>query len=140
MMAAETQATADPVVAELARIRDRAEDEMRHVDRAPEDVPWSCEDVPRLLAALEAVLELHKPVVRCTSRPCDDHRFVSRGLLRPISWQEWRAEVDACTVCTATERQVCATCRNTCPDDDVWPCPTAAVISRALLGEEAGRG
>jgi hypothetical protein len=35
MMAAETQATADPVVAELARIRDRAEDEMRHVDRAP---------------------------------------------------------------------------------------------------------
>lgn len=51
---------ADPAAAYLAEAKQRAREEILCSDRAPEDPPWSCEDVPRLAAAVEVALARHQ--------------------------------------------------------------------------------
>ena len=87
------------------------------------------DDVPRLLAALDAVLGKHKPgriVVRggalCAAH--ENHRYFS------ITAAEARA-VDECPDCPATTFRVCDY------RGDPWPCPEYSAISAALLGEES---
>ena len=50
----------DAVAVYLAEARTRAERELRYICVAPEGPAWSCEDVPRLLGALEAVRAVHR--------------------------------------------------------------------------------
>jgi hypothetical protein len=94
----------------------------------------SAEDVPALLAALRAVLELHvrsdKPVR--THNLCRDH-----SALHHHSGRFPREVIEICPECVATEKYVCAHCHHECPDDDQWPCPTVQAITREL-GKGAG--
>jgi hypothetical protein len=53
---------ADPATAILAGIRERAEYAKEYMQGDP--MPLSLDDVPRLLAAVEAVLKEHQPVNR----------------------------------------------------------------------------
>ena len=116
----------DPLAASLDRIRA----ELRTFGA-------SNADAARLLAAVEAVLNLHcrseKPTR--THNVCGEH---ARRRPRAAFLPEWRKAVDACPDCTVTEKYVCDCCRHTCPDDDEWPCPTYRAISAALLGSQQG--
>ena len=51
-------ADTDLVAACLAEVRERANDEIQDIASSDEDITWSCQDVPRLLAAVEAALGL----------------------------------------------------------------------------------
>jgi hypothetical protein len=85
--------------------------------------------MPRLVAAVEAVLELHtrqdKPVL-CWDHVCDAHRD-KRGI--PV-----QPPPRDCPGCRFHEMRVCQYC--SCPNDE-WPCPTYRAITAALTGEEA---
>lgn len=95
----------------------------------------SAEDVPFLLGAIEAVLELHhrrdEPVK--TRHVCRVHAYLHHPS------PQWRSDVDSCPDCTVTEKRVCAepSCRHECPDDDDWPCPTVRAITAELTRQEA---
>jgi len=89
----------------------------------------------RLLAAIDAILELHRrsDVPSRTHSICMEHvqqrnDFSSRS--------EWREAVGTCPRCTVTEKWVCAepSCRHECPDDDGWPCPTVLAVTAELAG------
>lgn len=86
-------------------------------------------DVPRLLAAVEAVLKPHQrgPIVilgaLCPRH--ENHRYFSITAVEA-------ADVIACPECTATVRDSCAYCGPQVPRE---ACPVRAAISRALLGE-----
>ena len=85
--------------------------------------------MPRLLAAVERVLELHarqdKPVrswdldLRCAA-----HDW-TRNTIRSFD------AVRDCPDCRYTEYYACSHCR--CPDD-AWPCPTVRAITAARAG------
>jgi hypothetical protein len=94
----------------------------------------SARDVPRLLAAVEAVLKPHQPgriVVRGTlCKRHENHRYFS------ITGTE-AADVRACQECKATVFNSCAGCGHPVPLD---ACPVREAITAALTGEEAGRG
>ena len=91
--------------------------------------------MPRLLVAVERVLELHarqdKPVrswdldLRCAA-----HDW-TRNTIRSFD------AVRDCPDCRYSEYYACSHCR--CPDD-AWPCPTVRAITAALTGQEAGDG
>ncbi len=87
--------------------------------------------MPRLLAAVERVLELHarqdKPVrswdldLRCAA-----HDW-TRNTIRSFD------AVRDCPDCRYSEYYACSHCR--CPDD-AWPCPTVLAITAALAGDD----
>jgi len=127
----------DPASATLAGIRQRqalASDTSlgfgRMNERHEAMIKVTYEDTPRLLAAVEAVLERHarrdKPVL--TRHICAAHG--------PFGDDEGYSA--ACSACFITEKYVCATCRHICPDDDQWPCAEYLAITAALAGKEAG--
>jgi hypothetical protein len=112
---------ADPLTAELTAIRDREQ----------------ARDVPQLVAAVEAVLLLHRPVPvhelavdrhgkpRCGHDP-DDH-YEDDGMWYCKS----RSHGDRCATCTDTE------------DVDLWaewPCPTYRAIAGSLAREAVAGG
>lgn len=122
-------ADTDQVATYLAEVRERAAGEIRSVAYIPGDVRWSCNDIPRLLAAVEAVLKQHQPgrvviLGACCSRH-EAHRHFS------ITSTE-AADVSACPECSATVYVSCTGCGVDIPLNS---CPARTAISRALLGE-----
>jgi hypothetical protein len=93
--------------------------------------------MPLLLAAVEAVLNLHARAEKPsrTTRVCAEH-VQERTRAHARDLPAWRRDVAACPDCTATEKWVCAepSCRHECPDDDGWPCPTVRAVTAALAG------
>jgi hypothetical protein len=88
------------------------------------------EDVPRLLAAVEAVLEQHRPgrigILGALCPRHENHRHFS------ITSME-ATDVVACQDCSATVYDSCTGCG---PQMRLDSCPARTAISRALLGEE----
>jgi len=133
-------ATDDRVSAELAAIRAVVSDRQRLASgtafRALAAVEWhatncrSADQVPRLLAAVEAALARHEPgPVTIVGRLCkrhDSYRYFS------ISAAE-SADVEACPACQAAVWVSCAGCGRPTPLES---CPTRAAIERALTGED----
>jgi len=140
---------ADPLAAELAAI------ERRHAKiKQPGGLRWdfdggyaandaegvgrllaSTDDVPRLLAAVEAVLALHvkqeEPVRSYgPGDSCPQHLMTALG-------RRNYATMHKCPDCRYTEYFVCEYCDRS---NDTWPCPTYAAISSALLGEAGTDG
>lgn len=122
---------AGKLAAALDEIRERAADEASGIDRAPEDQPWACEDVPRLLAALDAVLAQHQPgrivILGALCPRHEAHRHFS------ITGTE-AADIVACQDCPATVYGSCAGCG---PQVRLDLCPVRAAIAAALLGGES---
>jgi len=122
-----------PVAAELAAIRERWS-KVAYVGLRPEVVPepghqpeW-LPDVPRLLAAVEAVLAMHKPTgIVGEVQLCDRHA----SYVYPVS-PAVVADRRECPGCHVVERPRCW--HGSCPDE--WPCPDYAAISAALLGKD----
>ena len=90
----------------------------------------SARDVPRLLAAVEAALEVHAlTAFHRHTEPCDRHRY--RGI----------ADRSRCPDCKVIEWTGCETCRdeygNPAKAED---CKTRQAITRALPGEEKDGG
>jgi hypothetical protein len=111
-------ADTDQVATELAAMRERNENgDLRD---------FAFNDAPRLLAAVEAVLDRHKPegrsweVVRCAR-----HRLGSSVVT---------TEMRTCPDCQFTERVTCW--QSKCADEG-WPCKDYEAISRAVA---RGRG
>lgn len=98
-----------------------------------------------LLAAADAVVDLHKPTPSVRLEPCERHRHWRGPLVGdPDSGQRFETE-------NLAERRACPECRvfdfshcRRCVDDEgswqVWPCPTYAAIRAALFGEETSGG
>jgi hypothetical protein len=135
--------TAD-IAAELTKIRQRAEEEVRYLGLAPGDEPSPADDALRLAEGFEALLKLHgdEPIYVIASdcghpEPEDDSS---------AEWEEWEeshpAGGEGAQVCVLTED-----CR-ACPEcsrlarlyDDTWispaECSTRSAIIAALSGEE----
>lgn len=90
------------------------------------------DDVPRLLAALDAVLKLHARPEKPTRSyeldlRCDAHRHARISHIRA-------GEVRDCPDCTYREVWYCMHCHH-----EEWPCPTVQAITGKLAGE-AGSG
>jgi hypothetical protein len=83
----------------------------------------SAADVPRLLAAVDAVLALHKPFGCLTVRPCPEHAIFGTQELSPDTHRN-------CADCVYEEWDQCAECG----PDVRFPCPTYLAISRELTG------
>jgi hypothetical protein len=89
--------------------------------------PW-VENVPRLLAALDAVLGLHsrreKPS-HCYDLDlrCAAHDWTKNAIHR-------FEVVRDCPDCTYRDRWYCTHC-----DHEEWPCPTYSAVAEALTGE-----
>ena len=83
-------------------------------------------DVPRLLAALDAVLAKHQPAACLTVRPCDEHMIFA-----PLGEHLDPDVRRNCAACEYREWQACAECGS----DEEWPCGTYQAISRELLKE-----
>jgi hypothetical protein len=130
------------LAAALAGIRDRSERPVPGVSALPVSNPAvrsfmeSAADVPRLLAAVEAMLGHHVPRAVTVHRTCFIHRRGS-AFRRGVSVSQWKAEVEACVDCSRVDVTQCAACDPVCPDDNVWPCADVKAISAALLGEDA---
>ena len=142
----------DRLSAVLAEIRERSERPLGPSAMAlPISSPAvqglleSAADVPRLLAALDAVLRLHRP-----------HRIYDE-----CEHEHTEDEVRAGTAVDAGEFFACeesferVVCRHCCAADgygqtedcatdhaadECWPCPTAQAITRALTGEDRDHG
>lgn len=134
-------ATDDTLAAALAEIRSRASMvnyaiacETGHEFSHALD---SQSDVPRLLAAVEAVLSRHVPKTLTVRHICAGHGVES---LRKLPYPEERAIIDACPDCVRQDVTACAACNPICPDDNHWPCEDVLAISRALLGEDGTDG
>lgn len=132
--------TTDRVAAEIAAIRQRSDAPLGpHAGSLPigneavRRLMESAADVPRLLAAVEAALALHKPMPRTWISPCEAH-----SIWCALEWSVVTAARRACLDCTVREVRVCAHCDRelACPDDAEWLCPTARAITSALLGED----
>lgn len=124
----------DQLSAEMAEIRQRSRDAVNAVNTGVLDTVRAersiyrrtAKDVPRLLAALEAVLAEHAPAayVACTE-PCTAHLSDING----------RRD---CPDCRKVERTGCRRCRDengnpARPED----CRERAIITRALLAARA---
>lgn len=93
------------------------------------------QDVPRLLAAVDAVLARHVPKTITVRHLC--------GSAHSLTGPQGRAffdAVDTCPDCVKEDQTVCAACDPVCPDDNQWPCADVAAITRALLGEDGTDG
>jgi hypothetical protein len=118
----------DKLTASLDEIRERSERGLRGWIRDRYD---SADDVPRLLAAVDAVLQRHQPKPRTTVHPCPEH-----SIFAPAGVTISRDTRRNCPDCRYAESIACAACDPVCPDDNVWPCKDYLAISRALLGED----
>ena len=121
----ETQA--DPVAAYLAEVRERAEATHQGFSSNVTHYLQSQQDVPRLLAAVQAALRLHhrqdRPVRSWDlDLRCPIH---AAGIAVP-SFETIRD----CPDCTYRDRYVCA--NRDCHDED-WPCAEYQAITRELL-------
>ena len=76
--------------------------------------------MPRLVAAVEAVLKLHQPVT------------TNGGWLEGREWQE----CEACGPNNGCEHVIASPGQG----ESFWPCPTVEAIIAALTGEEASDG
>jgi hypothetical protein len=122
----------DHVPGRLAEIRER------HQRGDPGNVSASfgrVQDIPVLVAVVEAVLAIHvrqaQPVT--SHELCERHGALSR--LRGLKNDWKRAQIDACGDCVKDFYYVCKHC--SCPDDK-WPCPTYQAISAGFCGEADG--
>ena len=77
--------------------------------------------LPRLLAAVDAVLARHVPKTVTVTRLCGAHH---------------RIVIPDCPDCVKRQVTTCAACDPVCPDDNTWPCANYQAISRALTGED----
>jgi hypothetical protein len=118
---------ADPADEFLTAAEAHAADERQFV--LPGSGQWSCLDVPLLVAAVRAVLDLHKPdgFVGAVTL-CDEHLIWQKPLTEAI-----RQQRIACPDCGVTEHPRCW--HAGCPDE--WPCPTYTAITAALAGKDA---
>ena len=116
--------TQDRVAAYLEEVRADADDEAAGLTAE--------RDVPRLLAALEAVLAQHQPgriaVLGALCSRHKDHRYFSITSVEA-------AGVTACPDCTATVYDSCTGCGSPVPMDS---CPARAAIIRELPGVVPG--
>ena len=119
----------DNLAAALDGVRNRAEG-ARMAFSPPRSVELSQRDVPRLLAAVDAILARHVPKTVKVRHLCASHGIT--GLKLGGAW----TEVDGCPDCVITEHETCAVCEVVCPDDNLWPCEDYLAISRALTREE----
>ncbi len=90
-------------------------------------------DVPRLAAAVEAVLAVHvrqeQPVRHYgLGDACPKHHLNAFGRPNYATFRD-------CPDCRYTEYYVCSHCQ--CPHDN-WPCPTYRAITTALTGGTGG--
>jgi hypothetical protein len=85
----------------------------------------SAADVPRLLAAVDAVLARHVPKTVTVTRLCGAHH---------------RIVIPDCPDCVKRQVTTCAACDPVCPDDNTWPCADYLAISRELTGEDGTDG
>ena len=85
----------------------------------------SAADVPRLLAAVDAVLARHVPKTVTVTRLCGAHH---------------RIVIPDCPDCVKRQVTTCAACDPFCPDDNTWPCADYLAISRELTGEDGTDG
>lgn len=111
----------------LAEIRER---NAKVTIAAPLTATASADDIPRLLAAVEALLKLHqrqeRPVLSW-DRACPAHRD-KHGFADPR-----QREARDCPHCRFSEFYVCSHC--SCPNDR-WPCPTAQAIAGVMTRKE----
>ena len=127
--------TTDPVAAALAAIRARSEQPVVNAGSLPISHPGvrglmeSAGDVPRLLAALEAILAQHQPgnfvILGALCPKHREHRYFS------ITSTE-AAGVVACQECTASVFRSCTGCG---PPVGLDSCPARLAINAKLLGE-----
>lgn len=105
----------------------------RHVERVKLAPGFGADpgDFERLIKAVEAVLDLHRPQESVVRNICAAH--ANPKLRKSATLAVFRAEVDACPDCRKEDVQVCAHCD--CPND-TWPCPTYRAITDALTGKE----
>lgn len=121
---------ADDLSAALAEIRERR---AIATMAAPLAFKASAGDVPRLLAAVEAVLKLHaRQETPMRSYDLDLRCPVHREMIAP---RPSFTEIRDCPDCTYRERHPCTHCR-----EDDWPCPTVQAVTAPLTGEGKAGG
>ena len=137
--------TADPVAAELAAIEKRYIDAgwvTADIGRLGQRKEASCADVPRLVAALEAVLARHQPHQIYTE--CGHAHACDSGAERDKA-----GVIDCGDFVTCDDGYMYSVCRECCIDDGQTEacadghhhdpgkpiCATVADLSAALLGE-----
>ena len=114
----------DPVAACLAQIRQHGSSGKYYNPALLRN-----EDVPRLLAAVEAVLELHRPgKIVIFGAVCDRHEAHRHFSITALE----AADVVACPDCAASVYDSCAGCG---PQVRLDQCVTRVAISAALLGK-----
>jgi hypothetical protein len=90
------------------------------------------EDVPRLLAAVDAVLALHQEgPYSLRGALCREHDNYRHFSITSDEASDEASRVAACTDCQVTVKRMCS-CR-----DAEWPCANRRAITRALTGEDA---
>jgi hypothetical protein len=129
-------ATADDTpTAALAEIRERGYRRDVRVAEAARLSDSAAVDVPRLLAALDAVLKLHERV------PIYGYADGYAGGTCPHG-PDYDGDAhfesdDAEWLCTSLpEGATCDVCRGIDGDNTDWPCPTYEAIALALAGKE----
>jgi hypothetical protein len=119
------------LTAALNEIRERSDRPLPHVTSLPIShdgvrcLMASAADVPRLLAAVDAVLKVHHPEPATLWRACPEHQM-TRTLKDKNRWEKMRA----CPDCEQVAVPSCGECL-----DADWPCPTVTELTRALTGE-----
>ena len=116
----------DALTSALDAIRERQKlagspDPFDRYGRGDAEIRLRLDDVPRLLAAVEAVLARHVPKTVTVTRLCGAHH---------------RIVIPDCPDCVKRQVTTCAACDPVCPDDNTWPCANYQAISRALTGED----
>lgn len=101
-----------------------------HVFNASQD--RLAERVPRLLAAVDAVLALHKPEDEVIYTACAAHVITGPSGRDPLRF-------DKMASCPDCRRRTVPTCSH-CEHVDEWPCPTYEAIARELTGKDKTDG
>lgn len=89
------------------------------------------QEVPRLVAALTAVLDMHKPVRRYQESPDSDCSYDSAELVAEL----WEVDVSSVThfeVCAHCGPLEMATDDGGCYEASLWPCDTYRAVAAAL--------
>jgi hypothetical protein len=126
----------------LAGVREREQAAAGWDVPAARAVHESAADVPRLLAAVEKVLELHaefRILEECDHAHIEDDVREGRAVVVAgdfIACQDGYlySVCRACCTGGTDQTEECASNHRHC-GDECWPCPTVEAISRALLGE-----
>lgn len=125
-MTAVPETTPPDLLAQLAAMRTRAQEERSYLNLAPGDEASPADDVLRLLAIPEALLKAHQPgtnvIFGGLCKRHENHRFFS------ITATEAQ-DVRDCGDCEAAVDRACTGC---VPQVDVRRCPVRALIAAAL--------